>query len=242
MINEHRIPQLRHGDPLGEVGIFKPGMPQFDPVKILRIHGYKNMEKIRPVIRKTADEIAVRAAGVMTPIIYFKRMAVAECSAEGLRLENGLAFTNPAFSRYLFEAREIVTVVITLGKGLDDDVMDFMDRFEPLEALFMETAGWLGIEWTTKKFVEFFNAGTKAEGRRLTSRMGPGYSYKVDGVKSMWSLEEQRQLFKTFDDVELPVQLMESCAMFPKMSRSGLYGLVPENRPKNDQAGQGLPI
>jgi hypothetical protein len=241
MANEHEFPQSLLGNPSGVVGIFKPGPPQFDPMKILRIHGYKNMEKIRPVIRKTAAEIAERAAGVMTPVIHFKRMAVAECSGEGLRLENGLAFTNPAFIRYLYEAREVVTVVITVGKGLDDEVIDFMDRFEPLEALFMETAGWLGIEWTTKKFVEFFNAGTKAEGRRLTMRMGPGYSYKVDGVEVMWSLDEQRQLFKTFDDVDLPVQLMESCAMFPKMSRSGLYGLVPENRSKNDLPDQGHP-
>jgi hypothetical protein len=223
------------GIPFGVIGVFNPGSPQFDPTKILRIHGYKNMEKIRPAIRKAADEIAERAIGVMEPVIHFKRMAVAECSGDSLFLKNGLTFTNPAFIQYLFDAQEVVTVVITVGKGLDDEVDGFMDRFEPLEALFMETAGWLGIEWTTKKFVEFFNAGTKSEGRHLTKRMGPGYSYKVNGVDAMWSLEEQRQIFKAFDDVDLPVQLMESCAMFPKMSRSGLYGLVSVNKSKNGQ-------
>ena len=239
MMKELELPHSPPGIPFGVIGVFNPGAPQFDPMKILRIHGYKNMEKIRPAIRKAADEIAERAIGVMEPIIHFKRMAVAECSGESLFLKNGLTFTNPAFIQYLFEAQEVVTVVITVGKGLDDEVDDFMDKFEPLEALFMETAGWLGIEWTTKKFVEFFNAGTKAEGRRLTKRMGPGYSYKVNGVDAMWSLEEQRQIFKVFDDVDLPVQLMESCAMFPKMSRSGLYGLVPENRSKNVHPEQG---
>ena len=242
MTNEHEFSHSHLGNPFGVFGILNPGPPQFDPMKILRIHGYKNMEKVRPAIRKAADEIAERATRIMVPVVHFKRMAVAECSRESLFLKNGLTFTNPAFIQYLFEAQEVVTVIITVGKGLDDEVDDFMDRFEPLEALFMETVGWLGIEWTTKKFVEFFNAGTKVEGCRLSKRMGPGYSYKVDGVDAIWSLEEQRKIFDSFDDVDLPVQLMESCAMFPKMSRSGLYGLVPENRLKNEHSERGLSL
>jgi hypothetical protein len=242
MINEHDFPHSLSGIPFGSIGVLNPGAPQFDPMKILRIHGYKNMEKIRPAIRKAADEIAEQAIGVMEPVIHFKRLAVAECSRESLFLENGLTFTNPAFIQYLFEAQEVVTVVITVGKELDDEVDEFMDRFELLEALFMETAGWLGIEWATKKFVEFFNAGTKAEGRRLSKRMGPGYSYKVDGVEAVWSLEEQRQIFKAFGDVKLPVQLMESCAMLPKMSRSGLYGLVSINKLKDEHSEQELSL
>jgi hypothetical protein len=63
MANEHEFPQSLLGNPSGVVGIFKPGPPQFDPMKILRIHGYKNMEKIRPVIRKTAAEYPFQADG-----------------------------------------------------------------------------------------------------------------------------------------------------------------------------------
>ena len=214
-------------DQTGLAGRFEPGSPRIDPVKMLRIHGYKDMEKVRPVITKTANEIAERAAGVMAPVVHFKRVAIADCSGDALRLANGLAFTNQAFPRYFSEAREITAVVITVGKGLDDEVIALMDKFEPLEALFLETAGWLGIEWTTKKFVEFLSAEIETENLRLTRRMGPGYSYKIDGDQEMWSLEEQRQLFEIFDGVELPVRLLESCAMMPKMSRSGLYGLVP---------------
>ncbi len=69
----------------------------------------------------------------------------------------------------------------------------------------------------------------KPEGLRLTRRMGPGYSYKINGDETMWSLEQQHQLFEVFDGEDLPVRLLESCAMMPKMSRSGLYGLVPVN-------------
>jgi len=215
----------------GDIGVFEPGQPRIDPVKMLRIHGYKDMEKVRPVIRKAANDVSVRAAGVMTPIVYYRRMPVESCSGGQLRLAGGGTFANHAFSRYLAGAGEVVVVVITVGKSLDDEVIGCMndDEFEPLEALFLETAGWLGIEWTTRAFVSFLGKQVEVEGLRLTRRMGPGYSYKVDGDPEMWSLEEQRQLFDVFADADLSVRLLESCAMLPKMSRSGLYGLVGEN-------------
>jgi cobalamin-dependent methionine synthase I len=63
----------------------------------------------------------------------------------------------------------------------------------------------------------------------LGPRLGPGYSYKrpgsSDGARVMWPLEQQRELFALFAGSALPVELMESAAMRPKMSRSGLIGL-----------------
>ena len=52
-----------------KVGVFEPGTPSIDPLKMLRIHGYKDMDKVRPVIRKTAEVISKRAARVMTSIV-----------------------------------------------------------------------------------------------------------------------------------------------------------------------------
>ena len=214
-----------------KVGVFEPGTPSIDPLKMLRIHGYKNMDKVRPVIRKTAEAISKRAAMLMTSIVYFRRVPVVDCDANGIKLANGLAFENHAFAHYFSGAAEVVVVIITVGKGLDDEVIGCMDgdEFEPLEALFLETAGWLGIELATRSFVSHLSELVEPEGLRPTQRMGPGYSYKVDGGLEMWSLEDQRQLFEVFEGVDLPVQLLESCAMLPKMSRSGLYGLVKAN-------------
>ena len=214
-----------------KVGVFEPGTPSIDPLKMLRIHGYKDMNTVRPVIRKTAEAISKRAAMLMTPIVYFRRVPVVDCNANGIKLANGLAFENHAFNHYLLSAGEVVVVIITVGKGLDDEVIGCMDedQFEPLEALFLETAGWLGIESATRSFVSHLTQLVEPEGLRPTQRMGPGYSYKVDGGLEMWSLEDQRQLFEVFDGVDLPVRLLESCAMLPKMSRSGLYGLVEGN-------------
>ena len=210
-----------------EIGVYELGPLSIDPVKMLRIHGYKDIDAVRPIILRTAEDISVRAANIMKPIVIFRRVGIAQCNTEELNLANGLSFQGHAFSQYFAGAEEVVVVVITVGKKLDDEVIGCMDIFEPLEALFLETAGWLGIEWTTRSFVNYLTELVSNEKLRPTRRMGPGYSYKIDGGEEMWSLEDQRHLFSVFDDVDLPVRLLESCAMMPKMSRSGVYGLVP---------------
>ena len=211
--------------------VLETGRVQIDPVKMLRIHGYKNLEKVRPVIRKAADDIAERAAGLMMPVVHARRIDVSSYDHERLTLVDGTVFDDVAFEHVLDGARTVVVIVMTVGTALDEAVSASMDdnTFEPLDALFLETAGWLGIEAATKVFVRDLQDRTKDEGVRVTRRLGPGYQYKVGGESVNWPLEQQRKLFDVFEGEELSVTLMESCAMLPKMSRSGIYGLTPVN-------------
>jgi hypothetical protein len=215
----------------GDSWSFAAGPVVIDPVKMLRIHGYRDLAKVRPVIRKAADEVAERATELMRPQGLARRVDVASYDEQRLTLVNGKTFEDVAFEHVLDGARTVVAVVLTVGRALDEAVIASMEngRFEPLEALFLETAGWLGIEWTTRAFVTDLQRRVAGEGVRVTRRLGPGYQYKIGGKHVHWPLEQQRQLFSVFDGLDVPVTLMESCAMLPKMSRSGLYGLTPVN-------------
>lgn len=215
----------------GDAWVVETGPVRIDPVKMLRIHGYKNLEKVRPVIRKAADDIAERARELMVPVAHARRIDVASYDDQSLILADGTQFEDVAFEDVLDGARSVVAVVLTVGKGLDEAVIAAMDKgvFEPLDALFLETAGWLGIEAATKAFVKDLQERTRGEGLRVTRRLGPGYQYKVGGKAVNWPLEQQKKLFSLFDAEKLPVTLMDSCAMLPKMSRSGIYGLAPVN-------------
>jgi hypothetical protein len=104
-------------------------------------------------------------------------------------------------------------------------VIDFIEKFDLLEALFLETAGWLSIEQTTRSFVAALHRWARLSGFRVSPRMGPGYEYHVDGRQVRWRLEDQGPLFSVFDSDPLPVRLLDSYAMLPKMSRSGLFGV-----------------
>jgi hypothetical protein len=215
----------------GQTWTFAPGPVAIDPVKMLRIHGYRDLDKVRPVIRKAAEDVAKRAAGLMRPQATARRIDVAHYDDKRLTLVDGTVFEDIAFEHILDGARTVIAVVLTVGRALDEAVIDTMEggRFEPLDALFLETAGWLGIEWTTRAFVTDLQKRVAGEGVRVTRRLGPGYQYKVGGEQVHWPLEQQHRLFSVFDGMEIPVTLMESCAMLPKMSRSGLYGLTPVN-------------
>ena len=205
------------------------GPAEIDPVKMLRIHGYRDLGKVRPVIRKAADDIAEIAKGLMVPEAHARRVDVEHYGDQRVVLANGVEFGGIDFEHALDGARAVVVVVVTVGRALDDAVITAMDKFEPLDALFLETAGWLGVEWATKNFVRDLQKTVKPENLRVTHRRGPGYRYKIGGREMDWPLEQQRRIFDVFDEVELPISLLESCVMLPKMSRSGMYGLVSLN-------------
>jgi len=197
--------------------------------RLLRLHGYRDLAKVRPVIVATAEDISRRAEGLARPEIHYKRLKIKRCDGHGLVLENGSRFDNIAFEKYLDGVVEVVVFTMTLGNALDKESQALMEKYEPLEMLFLETAGWLGIEWTTRQFSEGLHISAKQNALRVSCRMGPGYSYSINGEKVRWSLEDQKPLFDVFDGDHLPIELLESCAMLPKMSRSGLYGFAPAN-------------
>ena len=146
-----------------------------------------------------------------------------------LTLVEGTRLRCEAFSRLLNGATEIVAFVITLGRRFDEAVCELIDAFEPLEALFLESAGWLLIERLSTQFGGYLRRELAADGLSLGLRMGPGYSYSVhrsDGARVEWPLEQQKELFALFGNVDLPVELMQSAAMKPKMSRSGLFAVM----------------
>ena len=119
---------------------------------------------------------------------------------------------------------------MTMGQGLDAAIKTSLDEDRLLNALFLEVAGWLAIEITTKKFSMHLKSLIDKNEMKLSPRLGPGYSYKIDDRSVMWPLEQQRVLFELFKYNEIGVTLLESCAMLPKISRSGLFGMLPVNK------------
>lgn len=216
-------------------GLFRPPHVRVRPDRVLKVHRYPDPAAVRPEIRAAAEKWSARAVELMQPEIYYRRLPVQCCAGDTLTIADGPSFLCGAFDRYLGGSVEVVVFILSTGMALDEEVRARIDDFDLLEALFLETSGWLGIESTTAAFARHLRAEVALEGLAITSRMGPGYTYKVDGEQVSWPLEEQKPLFELLADVNPPVELLESCAMMPKLSRSGLYGLVPVNENAQDQ-------
>ncbi len=206
---------------------FRPGPVTIRTDPMLRIQGYRNLDRVRPLIKKTAGNMARLVAQTIDAVVRYRQLRISECTDGILILEGGTVFRCDAFSKYHAASEQVVVFVLTLGKGLDEASMDFSKQQQLLEQLFLDTAGWVGVEAVNKQFVTHIKEQAVEQGYRLTRRMGPGYTFKKDGQDCPWALEDQKPLFALFDDTELPVAMLESCAMLPRMSRTGLYGLVP---------------
>jgi hypothetical protein len=213
-------------------GLTSPFVPALKVVhtdRILRIQGYTDLSRVRPAILKAAQWAAQTIAEVATPMVGFKRLGFIRRGSDRIELSDGTVCNGAALVHELAGCDEVIVFVQTLGDGPDKNVIELLEDGEGLlEALLLETAGWLALEGSIHQFKEQLRADAMRRGRRLRKRLGPGYTYALPGGPAMWPLQDQRSLFAVFKDGELPVRLLDSCAMQPKLSRSGLFGEGPD--------------
>ena len=202
---------------IGAHGRFVPHGLTIPTEPLLRMQGYRDLTRVRDRVRKIADEAAAQAESLITPVAHYRRVRIAECAAASLRLETGAVFHSNGFAKALSGCSEVVVFLLTVGPQMDEAVAKLSADDDLVAALFLEMAGWLAVERATKQLAEHLWSLAGAEGLRLSRRLAPGYAD--------WSLEEQKPLFDLFAGIDLPIQLLESNAMMPKKSRSGLYGL-----------------
>ena len=216
-------------DPLsGQVLEWHAPPEPVDPARILRVHRYRDPATVRPIIAEAARQAAQEARRLATVTARYVAKPIRCIDSQGLILADGTRFSCPAFERHLAGCRYLIAFLVTIGPDLDDTVITLInDRFEPLDALFLETAGWLTIETATRAFTSQIRPALARRGYTISLRMGPGYDYAIPGTdtRTRWNLEEQKYLFDMFQNANLPVTLMHSSAMQPKMSRSGVFGL-----------------
>ena len=188
---------------------------------LLRMQGYRDPSRVRADVREIATRNAALAETLLSPEAHYRRVAVMDCTDGRLELESGVTFHSEQFSKALKECREAIVFVLTLGEDIDKATQSLVEKDEIVDALFLETAGWFAVEQTARNFARHLWTICRKDGLRLSRRLGPGY---YD-----WPLEEQAELFRLFEGTPLPVRLLDSCAMLPKKSRSGLYGLLPSS-------------
>ena len=192
--------------------------------KVLRIQGYRDLNAVRKDVREIASTMTARAATLFAPTATFRKVFIESCDEASLRLGTGTSFNYGGFDPILRDCEYVLPFILTLGEEIDEVSLQLQEKGEIIEALFLETAGWIGIEQASRELAIYLQKKISKDGLCLTRRFGPGYNE--------WNLLEQKVLFELFSDTELPVQLLESCAMLPKKSRSGLYGLRPISSPR----------
>ncbi len=217
------VHDVRRGDacavPCG-CQIFNPDDLRIQVAAILRIHGYARPDEAPLGVREAAVQSASRIGAFCSPTVWYREVCVEQCSAGILTLDGGVILRCRDFAA-LAECQSVIVFVLTLGHALDREVRRHMQETELVEALFMETAAWLAVEQVTRAFVVSLRASLAQRGLVPTRRLAPGYAD--------WPVGEQELLLSFLGAKKsggIPVDVLSSGAMVPKMSRSGLYGLT----------------
>ena len=200
-------------------GTFTTGVIRVRTEPMLRIQGYSQLNQVHPHINEAVQRMARRAEGLFEPGIWYRLLKLDHMEGNKLTLESGTVLQCDEFAHALIDCTAVVIFILTMGKPFDKEVQALSSDGNVFDRLFFETAGWLGVEEATRLFVTRLRAWAKEHGHGLTRRFAPGYG--------TWPLTEQQSLFSEFQEIALPVRLLESCAMVPTMSRSGMYGMRP---------------
>ena len=198
---------------------FFPPAPKLRVEPLLRFQRYRDLDMVAPAIREVAEEMVRIGEKLAAPRVVFMCRLVHDVGPETLVIAEGPTFHGRGFATHLRDARQVVCLLATIGPDLDDRVAQMADGDELLEALFLDTAGWLAIEDALRAFRKHLAARFRPQGLRLSPRLGPGY---LD-----WPLTDQHEFFSIFSKEPVPVELSEHCVMTPKKSISGLFGLLP---------------
>lgn len=201
---------------------FSPDSIRLEVEPILRFQRYRSVDQVPPPILEVAVEMMAVAEKLIDPRVCFVRRLVGRLTVDTLTVSGGPTFHGQCLGTHCAGAHELVCFLLTIGPALDDRVAEMTDRNDLLEALFLDTAGWLAIERTFRAFRACLARRLRPSGFRLSPRLGPGY---LD-----WALTEQAALFSLFEGVRARSTLTEHCVMVPQKSLSGLFGLIREGR------------
>lgn len=191
-----------------------------DPDLILRLQKYKDLETVPQAVKTVARRMAELADTLVEPQGWMWRGRVDRVNASGhMQIGGTVDFESPTLARVLRSADEAAIVLLTIGSRLERRAHELIGEEQLVEGLLLDTAGWVAIDALLKETRRRLGASAKTSGRRLTSRIAPGFAG--------WGLEQQRALFSAFDGAALTVHLTEACVMIPRKSVTGVYGLIP---------------
>jgi hypothetical protein len=191
------------------------------PEQVLRAH-YPDLAPVAAEVRATAAAMAAHALEIARPLGWLRQVAVRAVGSTRVELEGDAVLNSATLANLLRESSAVQLFVVTLGPQIDARVHQLFEAMDGLEGLFLDTAGWVAVQSALSAVRKRCAAKARSEGYRLTRRIGPGY---LD-----WPLEEQAIVFRALagGDALAPIEVLESGAILPEKTLTGLFGLIPQ--------------
>lgn len=187
--------------------------------QILRAH-YPDLALVAPEVRATATAMAMHAREVADPVAWLREVPLRRIDDDCIELDGGATIAGAALAA-LRAGASAMLFLVTLGPRLDARVTELFEAMDGVEGLFLDTAGWVLVQSALSAVRQRIGGLARSRGVRVTRRLGPGYQD--------WPLEQATVVVAALAAGRpLPgVAVLESGAILPEKTLTGLYGLIP---------------
>jgi hypothetical protein len=172
-----------------------------------------------PHLVRLAERALQEGHPLLRPQVLHRFDEVESLHHETLRLTAG-TLQGPLIAQHLAGARQIVTLICTIGPALPERIAELMNE-NILSALALDGVGSAAVEALANAACRYIEDQATAQGWQTTIPLSPG----MVG----WPVEQgQPQIFALVDASEIGVSLTEGNVMLPLKSLSMVLGLGPE--------------
>jgi hypothetical protein len=172
-----------------------------------------------PQLVQLAERALEEGRPLLRPQALYQYDEVEALQHETLRLKGG-TLQGGLIAQHLAGARQIVTLVCTIGSALSERVTALMGE-NILYALALDGVGSAAVEALANAACKYLEDQAATQGWQTTIPLSPG----MVG----WAVDEgQPQIFELVDASELGVTLTEGNVMLPLKSLSMVLGIGPE--------------
>jgi hypothetical protein len=177
----------------------------------------------RPALVSATDAAIQRGLPLLEPRVLYEKFPVKRLVHDRLELQLNHQSGRKAFltgelvARHLGRAQEVVVMVATIGRQLDEMVSSLF-KIDPVVAVALDGVGSAAVEKLAILACNHFELQGKADGLSTTIPLNPGMlGWPVD--------QGQPEIFSLLESEQIGVDLTESCMMSPNKSLSMVLGM-----------------
>jgi hypothetical protein len=192
--------------------------------EVLHREGFRERSKVRPEIRSLIRELLVKKAHLVEPAVAYEIYPITGMSPGQLSLKGNLVLHSSLFPSLLPEAKELATVVTTIGPRLEEQVKDYTNQGEPLRGLLLDGIGSAAVDSLAQEACKLVAGEASSHGYKVSRPFSPGMPCGLP-------ITEQRQLLEMVPAGEIGVSLTPAGVMVPRKSVSMVIGIGPQMKP-----------
>jgi hypothetical protein len=190
--------------------------------EVLRREGLGGGAKVRPEIKELTLEMlaSVKKAHLLEPTAAYECYAVSGMNGSQISLEGDKAIHGPLLPAIFPEAKELATMVITIGPKLEKKVTGYSKSGEVLRGVILDGIGSAAVDMLALEALRLIAAEVSSRGYEISSPVNPG----MPG----FPLTEQWNLLELVNTPEIGVSLSSSGVLIPRKSASMVIGIGPK--------------